>query len=183
MTGLAGRLLVATPRLLDPSFRRSVVAVLNHDDDGALGVVLNRPSTIDVAAVLPGWSRVVATPNALFEGGPVAQDSALGLGIALGQGPSDGFQRMWGDVGLIDLDQDPGALMSDLVGVRIFNGYAGWGEGQLEGEIGEGSWYVVDAILDDLVSSAPESLWRSVLRRQDGDLAFVSTFPADPSHN
>lgn len=183
MSGLAGQLLVATPRLHDPSFRRSVVAVLNHDEDGALGVVLNRPSGLEVAQVLPGWAPVVASPHALFEGGPVAQDSALGLAIALGEGPADGFQRVWGDVGLVDLDQDPGNLMSDLVGVRIFTGYAGWSEGQLEAEIDEGSWYVVDAVLADLVSPDPTALWRQVLRRQEGELAFVSTYPADPTHN
>jgi putative transcriptional regulator len=180
---LAGQLLVATPRLGDASFRRTVVLVLNHDDDGALGVVLNRPSGLPVGDVLPGWARVVAAPTAVFGGGPVAEDSALAVGIALGDGPSGGFHRVWRDLGLVDLDRDPAALMADLVGLRIFSGYAGWSAGQLEDEVAEGSWYVVASAAADLLTPEPEDLWRRVLRRQPGELAYVSTFPDNPDHN
>ncbi len=177
------QLLVATPRLRDPNFSRAVILVLNHDDDGALGVVINRPSVLPLAEVLPTWSDAVVGPRTIFAGGPVAQDSALAVAVALGRGPADGFHRVAGAYGLVDLDKEPGDVLPDLVGVRIFSGYAGWGAGQLEAEIEEGSWYVVGAAPGDLLSHDPENLWRQVLRRQPGELAYVATFPDEPSMN
>ena len=75
----AGSLLVATPALVDPNFAHTVVLLLDHDEDGALGVVLNRPSPVSVEEVLPGWDAVLAGPGVLFQGGPVATDSALAV--------------------------------------------------------------------------------------------------------
>src|SRR5690242_6535334 len=132
---LDGQLLLATPRLRDPNFVRAVILILNHDDDGALGVVLNRPSQLAVAEVLPPWSTVVAEPQLVFGGGPVGQDSALAVGVALGEGPASGFHRVTSSYGLVDLDAQPSDVATDLVGLRVFAGYAGWGSGQLEGEI------------------------------------------------
>ena len=180
---LDGQLLVATPRLTDPNFRRTVVLILNHDDDGALGVVINRPSTLEVFEVLPSWAHAVAMPQQVFGGGPVGRDSALAVAVALGDGPSAGFQRLAGTYGLVDLDALPEQIVPDLVGLRVFSGYAGWGEGQLEMEIDEGSWYVVSALASDVLSSEPETLWRDVLRRQPGELAYVASFPDDPTKN
>jgi putative transcriptional regulator len=180
---LDAQLLVATPRLLDPNFSRSVILVLNHDEDGALGVVINRPSDLLVSEVLPAWAHAVALPRQVFGGGPVARDSALGVAIALGDGPAAGFQRVAGGYGLVDLDALPGDVLPDLVGLRVFSGYAGWGSGQLEAEIEEGSWYVVTSLPGDLLSSEPATLWRHVLRRQPGELAYVSTFPDEPALN
>ncbi len=179
----AGQLLIATPRLSDPNFARAVILVLDHDGDGALGVVINRPSELTLQAVLPPWAEAVSDPQMLFAGGPVSPESALGLALCRGSGPPDGFRRMVGDYGLVDLDQDPAFLLPDLVGVRVFSGYAGWGAGQLESEIDEGSWYVVSAQPADLLHPRPERLWRSVLRRQPGELAYVANFPSDPSLN
>jgi putative transcriptional regulator len=113
----------------------------------------------------------------------VSQDSALAVAIAIGDGPSAGFQRVSGGYGLVDLDAAPDAVLPDLVGLRVFSGYAGWGAGQLEAEIEEGSWYVVLALPGDLLSAEPETLWRQVLRRQPGELAYVATFPDDPAMN
>lgn len=183
MVSHTGQLLVATPRLLDPNFRRCVLFVLDHDQDGALAVVTNRPSELALEVVLPGWGQAVVDPPLLFSGGPVAQDSALAVGLALGAGPDLGFKRLSGDYGLVDLDLPSHALLSDLVGVRVFSGYAGWGEGQLEAEIVEGSWYVVNAVPSDLLTPEPASLWRDVLRRQPGELAYVASFPDDPNMN
>lgn len=180
---LDGQLLVATPRLTDPNFTRTVILVLNHDQDGALGVVINRPSELAVAQVLPAWSDAVASPQLVFGGGPVSPDSALAVAVALGDGPPAGFQPVVAGFGFVDLDASPAELIPDLAGLRVFSGYAGWGEDQLEAEIGEGSWYVVDAAPGDLLSDAPEKLWRAVLRRQVGELAYVSTFPDDPTQN
>ncbi len=183
MSTLTGRLLVAAPRLLDPNFYRVVIFVLDHDDDGCLGVVVNRPSQLPLSVVLPAWAEAVTAPPLLFSGGPVSQDAALAVGLAPGPGPALGFKRLTGSFGLVDLDLFPDALAGELTGVRVFSGYAGWGEGQVEAEIAEGSWYVVDAEPSDVLSPEPDRLWRAVLRRQSGELAYVSTFPDDPTKN
>ncbi len=178
-----GQLLLATPRLVDPNFARSVIFLLDHDEDGALGVIINRPSQLSVGAVLPTWSSAVTAPPLLFSGGPVSPESALAVGLSLGAGPGEGFKRLTGDVGLVDLDADPSLVQADLVGLRVFSGYAGWGADQLESELSEGSWYLVNAVPRDLLDPEPEGLWRAVLRRQTGELAYVATFPDDPSLN
>lgn len=180
---LLGRLLVATPRLMDPNFSRTVILVLNHDKDGALGVVINRPSPMPVTQVLPTWTESVSSPKVVFGGGPVSPESALAVAVALGSGPNAGFHALAGSLGLVDLDADPGDVVPDLAGMRVFSGYAGWGAEQLEGEIAEGSWYVVEVVLGDVLSPAPETLWSEVLRRQPGELAYVATIPDDPSQN
>jgi putative transcriptional regulator len=183
MLSYEGRLLVATPRLADPNFARTVILVLDHDEQGALGVVINRPSRLPLEAVLPAWSDVVAGPALLFSGGPVDPEAALAVGLAAHPAESESFRVLTGDYGLVDLDADPVSVLPDLVGVRVFSGYAGWGGGQLEAEVEEGSWYIVEAVTTDVLSPEPEGLWRGVLRRQVGELAYVATFPDDPTQN
>jgi putative transcriptional regulator len=190
---LTGRLLVATPALGDSNFERAVVLVLDHDEDGALGVVINRPTPVDVSEVLPVWQPLTTEPGVLFQGGPVALDSALGLALVPGVGEDEplGWRRVVDRIGLVDLDVPPEVLAAEVSRLRIFAGYAGWGAGQLEDELAEGAWYVVDARLggagpDDVgdpFTEQPAELWRSVLRRQGGDLAMVSTYLDDPSLN
>lgn len=181
----AGKLLVATPALVDPNFDRTVVLLLDVDDNGALGVVLNRPSTVPVAEILPGWADAVGDPDVLFQGGPVGTDSALALaGVRSVDGEDPvGFQRLFGGTGIVDLDTPTEIMTPALAGLRIFAGYAGWGSGQLEAEVEEGSWYVVPSAPGDLFGTEPEVLWAQVLRRQPGELAWVSTRPADPTLN
>lgn len=179
----AGSLLVATPALGDPTFLRSVVLLLDHDDDGALGVVINRPTDVEVESVLPTWRSFATGPQVVFEGGPVALDSALGLADVPGDEEPLGFRRVTGRLGLVDLDTPPELLEDELRSMRIFAGYAGWGAGQLEGELREGAWYVVDAEPGDVFSADPTTLWRTVLRRQGGDLALLSTYAEDPTLN
>lgn len=179
----AGSLLVATPLLVDPNFAHAVVLLLDLDD-GALGVVLNRPSPVPVGEVLPGWEDVLAGPDVLFQGGPVATDSALAV-AALRPGDDEpvGFRRLFGATGIVDLDAPTEILVPAITGMRVFAGYAGWGAGQLEAEIEEGSWYVLPAAPGDLFGADPEGLWARVLRRQPGELAWVSTRPVDPEMN
>ncbi|MDH2430007.1 YqgE/AlgH family protein [Sphaerisporangium sp. TRM90804] len=185
-----GGLLVATPLLDDPNFRRGVVLILEHDDDGGtLGVVLNRPSEVSVTQVLPSWDPLVTGPSVLFEGGPVQTDSALALAsVPSGQEPL-GWRRLHAGtsavskLGTVDLDAPPEILAGEITQMRIFAGYAGWTAGQLETEIRDGSWYVVEAEPGDTFDSRPSNLWRSVLRRQPGELAFVATCPDDPKLN
>ena len=183
----AGQLLVATPRLADPNFERSVVLVLDHDESGSLGVVLNRPSPVPVGEILEDWQELVAEPGVLFHGGPVGTDSALAVAsIPVGQDPEEdpvGFRRLFDDTGIIDLDTPTELLDSAISRLRIFAGYAGWGDGQLVAEVEEGSWYVLPLEAGDVFGSDPERLWARVLRRQPGELAWVSTRPADPTMN
>ena len=180
----AGMLLVATPALLDPNFVDTVVLLLDVDENGALGVVLNRPSAVPVADVLADWGDVVAEPEVLFHGGPVSTEGALA--VALLRTEDDvpvGFREVSGQLGLVDLDTPIELLDGSLQGIRIFAGYAGWGAAQLDGEIAEGSWYVVPSQPLDVFRLDPSELWRDVLRRQPGELAWHSTRPADPDLN
>ena len=182
-----GRLLVATPRLADPNFERTVVLLLDHDDSGTLGVVLNRPSPVPVGDVLQDWEGLVAGPDVLFHGGPVGTDSALAVAsIPVGKDPADdpvGFRRLFDDTGIVDLDTPTELLDHAIARLRIFAGYAGWGVGQLEAEVEEGSWYVLPMEPGDAFAGDPSGLWARVLRRQPGDLAWVSTRPSDPTMN
>ncbi|TQL69650.1 putative transcriptional regulator [Nocardioides albertanoniae] len=179
-----GRLLVATPELRDPNFVDTVVLVIEANDDGALGVVLNRPSPVPVAEVLHPWAPSVADPDVLFEGGPVGKDAAIAVALLVdSDDPPLGFRAVVGRLGLLDLDTPVELVDGTLSRLRIFAGYAGWGAAQLEGEVEEGSWYVVDgepydAFLDDV-----STMWGAVLRRQPGELAFHATRPADPELN
>jgi putative transcriptional regulator len=180
----AGMLLVATPALVDPNFADTVVLLLDADGDGALGVVLNRPSPVPVADVLLAWDDAVSEPEVLFVGGPVGTEGALA--IALLRDEQDipvGFRGVVGRLGLIDLDTPPELVHGAVAQLRIFAGYAGWGAGQLEDEVADGSWYVVPAEPPDVFRRDPVDLRRDVMRRQPGDLALHSTRPADPGLN
>jgi len=178
------KLLVATPQTGGEVFRRSVVLVLHHDEDGAQGVVLNRPLAAPVSSVLPPWQDYVTDPPKVFQGGPVALDSALGLVTVPGDFHEPmGVRLLFGGIGLVDLDIPPLVVVPEVAGLRIFAGYAGWSSGQLEQEIRDGGWYVVESEARDAFTSEPESLWFTVLRRQRGHLAFVASLPEDPTMN
>ncbi len=180
-----GSLLVAMPALSDPTFAGTVVYVLDHSESGTLGVVLGRPSQVCIKDVLPGWNDLAVEPCVFHVGGPCETDTALCLAVAPGAVPTEdsGLRRVSGDVYLVDLDSDP-AELPELTGVRVFAGYAGWSPGQLAGEIAEGAWACVPGHPDDVLSapSGPE-LWRTVMGRQAGRLAVLSTAPADPTVN
>ena len=182
MEPLKGRLLVAAPTLLDPNFDRTVVLVLEHGDDGAIGLVLNRPTATELAEPLPAWRWKAASPPVVFVGGPVSQTAAIALGRAGGGAVTDGFAPLFAGLGTVDVARDPDDV-GDIEEVRIFAGYAGWGAGQLEGEIDDGSWIVVDAEPGDALSEAPDDLWRRVLRRQGGTTAWLANCPPDPTMN
>ncbi|MCX5199628.1 YqgE/AlgH family protein [Streptomyces sp. NBC_00249] len=183
VSSLTGRLLVATPALADPNFDRAVVLLLDHDEQGSLGVVLNRPTPIDVRDILLPWAPLAGDPGVVFQGGPVALDSALGVAVIPGEEGPLGWRRVHGAIGLVDLEAPPELLAAALGGLRIFAGYSGWGPGQLEVELGDGAWYVVDSEPGDVSFPDPERLWRAVLRRQRSELAMVATYLDDPSLN
>lgn len=172
----AGRLAVATHDLTDPNFAGAVVLLLDHDEDGSVGLVLNRPGDTPVAEPLPDRRHEVASPAVVFVGGPVRRD----LLITLGAGPvvgDDAWQPVMEGLGIVDVD---GAAPSALRCIRPYAGYAGWGPGQLAEEIADGAWWVVDGIADDAVTGDPGGLWRRVLTRQGG---LFTTVPEDPVLN
>jgi putative transcriptional regulator len=178
---------VANPRLPDPNFDRTVVMLLACTPDGALGVVLNRPSDTRLAAPLPGWEHLAAAPAVLFLGGPVQHQAVICLARALGHpaasAPPEGWNAVLPEVGTLDLDLDPDDLHVSLSQVRVFAGYAGWSAGQLETEIAAGAWWILDAQPGDAFSEEPADLWKQVLRRQGGSLALVAGYPDDPVLN
>jgi putative AlgH/UPF0301 family transcriptional regulator len=180
-----GSLLVALPALSDPTFAGTVIYVLDHSDTGTLGVVLGRPSQVEIRDVLPGWCDLAVEPGVFHVGGPCEADTALCLATAPGVPPGvGGLRRVAGDVYLVDLDSDPAELEGRLDGLRVFAGYAGWSAGQLGDEIAEGAWACVPGRAEDLLTpEAGPELWRLVMGRQTGRLAVLSTAPADPSVN
>ena len=174
-----GRLLVASPPLVDPNFDRTVVFMLEHSAVGALGVVLNRPSGREME--IDVWKRFVAPPHALFAGGPVDTEILIGLGLLPA---SDGIAvESIEFIDSIDLTEDPNDLDPAPVMLRVFHGYSGWGPGQLDDELESGAWIVVDATTRDVFSDEPRELWRTVLARQSGRLAWLTAVPRDPSMN
>jgi putative transcriptional regulator len=178
-----GKLLVATPELEDPNFFRTVVLVLDHTEEGALGVVLNRPSAASLAEPLPEWAPLAPEPAVVFVGGPVQPEAAIGLGRRAGSGDPDGFAELFGELGTVDLERSPDAVAPPVDRVRIFAGYSGWGPGQLEDELAADGWFVVEVDSTDLWSEAPSNMWRAVLRRQRGQLRVFADFPLDPESN
>jgi putative transcriptional regulator len=175
---LKGQLLVALPVLRDMNFDRTVVLVIEHDPaNGAVGLVLNRPSPLSVGEPLEPWAPLAAEPAVVFVGGPVSPSSAIGLAVAAA---ADEGGAGWH---IVDLAAGPDAAEQTVARVRVFAGYAGWGQAQLEDEIAAGAWLVIDAAPGDLMTGAPEELWEEVLRRQGGRTAAVASFPDDPRLN
>lgn len=182
----AGTLLLANIDLLEPTFRRSVIYVVEHNDGGTLGVVLNRPSETAVYNVLPQWADLVAKPKTMFIGGPVKRDAALCLGILrVGVDPEGmpGLRHVAGRIVMVDLDADPDLITAAVEGVRIFAGYSGWTIGQLEGEIERDDWIVLSALPSDVLVAPRVDLWSRVLRRQPFPMAMLATHPIDLSRN
>jgi putative AlgH/UPF0301 family transcriptional regulator len=181
-----GSPLVAMPTLTEPTFAGAVVYVLDHSETGTLGVVLGRPSQVEIRDVLPGWCDLAVEPGVFHVGGPCETDTALCLARcpAPVPGRDAALRRVAGDVFLVDLDEDPEPLDGQVAGLRVFAGYAGWSPGQLAGELAEGAWACAPGQPDDVLAevSGPE-LWRRVMARQTGRLAVLSTAPADPSEN
>ena len=180
----SGMLLVATPALQDPNFVDTVVLLLDVTEEGALGVVLNRPSQVLVADVLEPWRDVVGEPEVLFRGGPVGTDGALA--VARLRDPQDtpvGWRPVAGLIGMVDLDTPTELVDGSLSAMRVFAGYAGWGAGQLDDEVERQDWYVVTSEADDPFRDDPEGLRRDVMRRQPGMLAWHVNRPVDPDLN
>lgn len=166
-----GRLLVAAPPLGDPNFDRAVVYMLEHNESGALGIVINRVST-DVDDAFQNWMPMLAPPSSVFAGGPVQPEAFIALG-----------RSATGEVEPIELDRDPLLVDPTPRSVRIFHGYAGWGAQQLDGELEAGVWIVVAAEIDDVFTATPNDLWADVLARQPGRVSWMADAPLDLTLN
>ena len=182
-SSLRGKLLIATPPLEDENFDRSVVLMLEHSDDGALGVILNRPTINDVEEMLEAWAPYTAQPKVLFHGGPVEPGAVIGLARMGSTEASDDWAPDVDRLGTIDLRREPDALAPGVEVLRLFVGYAGWASGQLESELSLGAWIVADAHPDDAFVDDPTELWRTVLGRQRGRTSWLATYPDDPELN
>jgi putative transcriptional regulator len=179
-----GDVLVASVLLSEGVFSQTVVLVLDSDDDGALGVVLNEISQTALEAVLPEWSGFVSEPQLLFHGGPVSPNGAICLASVMNAGEEPpGWRRLFDTVGLLHLDTPIEIVSGAYRDLRIFAGYAGWSAGQLQAELAQGLWHVVSAGYSDVFSTSPLDLWRAVLRRQPTALSFFATWTEDPELN
>ncbi len=178
----AGQHLVATPRMLDPNFSRTVVFMIEHTNDGALGVVLNRPSELPVAGTIDEWASLAAKPGVVFAGGPVSTRSVITLACAQASIDSPHYQPIPLGLGTVDVGVSPNKV-SGVLAVRMFAGYAGWGPGQLDAELRQDTWQIVDAIPHDVHTAAPEELWWTVLGRQPAPLGYLRLYPHNLEDN
>jgi putative transcriptional regulator len=178
---LAGQLLLASPALQDPNFTRTVVLIGLHTDDGAMGVVLNRPSEVTVGDAVPQLEQAVRAHEAIYIGGPVRPSSIVFLAEFVD--PSPAGLLVLGRIGFPAPDADIDELTEAIARGRVFAGFAGWGEGQLDAEIEQGDWIAHSALPDDVFTELPEELWSGVLTRKGGSYALIARMPADPSVN
>ena len=165
----------------DPNFRRSVVLVAEHGDEGAMGFVLNRPSEATATEAVPSLAGLVEPEAVVFAGGPVEPQAVIVL--AEFEDPEEAAAVIFADVGFLRADADPALLAGSTRRARLFAGYAGWGAGQLEAELAQNAWIRADALVDDVFTSEPADLWSAVLRRKGGRFSLVATMPPDPSLN
>ncbi len=213
-----GSLLVAAPTLSDPNFFRTVVLLLACDEDGALGVVLNRPTDTPISDIVPSWAAHASPPGVLFSGGPVQPNAAICVGHhvdgvdpeslaaieqqarrleddtddtdgADGEATDEevdlfsGYSPLTETIGTVDLHREPEDVDVTFAGLRVFKGYSGWGPGQLDDEIADRGWFVVDGTPAEILTAEPDDLWERVLRSQGGWLSVLARHPIDPSLN
>jgi putative transcriptional regulator len=178
---LQGQLLVASPTMADPNFARTVIAIANHDEDGALGIVLNRPSDTEVVEAVPELEGVVDGNEVVFVGVPVQPASIVVL--AEFEDPAEAAFLVVGGIGLVSDRTGLERLDTVTARRRIFAGYAGWGPGQLESELEREDWIIEPALPEDVFSEAPVELWAQVLDRKGGQFRLLARMPADPSVN
>jgi putative transcriptional regulator len=180
MESLGGHLLIAGPGLWDPNFRRTVVLVGHHDDEGALGVVLNRVLDVTVGEAVPVLARIADPNEPVHRGGPVQEASVVVL--AEFADPANAGVLAFGSIGFLP-DESGEDVISSVLRARVFAGYAGWGAGQLEQELAEDSWVVEPARPEDVFHPEPSRLWNDVLQRKGSAFDLLRLMPSDPSLN
>jgi putative transcriptional regulator len=177
---LRGHLLLSAASLWDPNFRKTIVLIGHHDEEGAVGVVLNRPTEVSVLEAVPPLADIVEPGEPLYVGGPVQPEAAVVL--ADFEHPERAEILALGSIGFLPEEVD-----ADQIGgirrARVFSGYSGWGPGQLERELDEGSWLIQPALPEDVFAVDPEQLWSDVVRRMGRDFDLMRSMPIDPSQN
>ncbi len=182
MDSLRGKLLLASPTMSDPNVARSVVLIAEHTDEGAMGLVLNRPAETTVGEAVPNLAWLADEEAQVFVGGPVAETAVIVL--AEFDRPEMAGALVDGDLGFIGTDADePDQLEGAVRRARVFAGHAGWGPGQLEDELAEDAWIVEPPRREEVFTAEPDDLWAAVLRRKGRRYALLSTMPPDPSLN
>jgi putative transcriptional regulator len=182
MDSLRGKLILAGPMLKDPNFDRTVVLITEHTEEGAMGLVLNRPSDATIGDAVPDLTWVADADDTVYVGGPVAPNGVIVL--AEWTDPRKAVVLVDDDVGFVPGDaDDPDALATAIRRARVYAGHAGWGPGQLEDELAEEAWIVEAPRREELFSDDAEGLWPAVLRRMGREFALLSTMPPDPSLN
>jgi len=176
---LRGQLLISSPTLVDPNFRRTVVLMTAHDEEGAMGLVLSRPSEVRLVDAVPELAGLPGADEVVYVGGPVSPEALVAL--ADFDDVEDAAAPVVGGVGFVAADAAPNELA--VTRLRVFAGYAGWGAGQLEGELAEAAWIPVPAEPGDAFASDPDELWREVLRRKGGGYTLLASMPFDPRLN
>jgi putative transcriptional regulator len=179
MDSLQGKLLVSSPALHDPNFRKTVVLIAHHDEDGAMGLVLSRPSDVPAVHAVPELEGLPGAGDPVFVGGPVQPEAFMVL--AEFDDVADAAAPIMDALGFMAAEAEPEDL--SVRRLRLFAGYSGWGVGQLEAELEESSWIVVDAQTDDAFADDPEELWRAVLHRKGGPFELMVDMPFDPGLN
>jgi putative transcriptional regulator len=180
MESLQGKLLIAAPSLVDPNFRRTVILVAQHTEEGAMGLVLNRPSDAEVAEAVPPLAGLVGEGDEVWAGGPVEPGGVIVL--AEFDDPEASAELIFGRIGFMAAEADPTLVATATGRARVYAGYAGWAAGQLEEELEEESWFVEPALEDDVFNGSAD-LWSDVLARKGGPYALLSKMPPDPSLN
>jgi putative transcriptional regulator len=182
MESVRGQLLIAGPRLVDPNFFRTVVLVIEHSEDGAFGLVLNRPSETSVGEAVPELETLIDPDEPLHIGGPVQPSTVITL--ARFADVDEAALAAFDDIGVLGTGGPPIEDMADrLLTARAFVGHSGWGPGQLEAELETGDWILEPARAEDVFSADPLELWSTVLTRKGGSYALVARMPMDPSLN
>jgi putative transcriptional regulator len=181
MESLAGQFLIASPSILDPNFRRAVVFITAHTDEGAVGLILNRRSEASVGEAVPQLAAVTDLAQPVYVGGPVNPDGVAVL--AEFEDPGEAGVVVMDEIGFVALDIALEEGAPELERARVFAGVAGWGPEQLEDELERDDWIIEPAEADDIFTNDPEHLWSDLLRRKGGQYELVARMPLDPSLN
>jgi putative transcriptional regulator len=179
MDSLQGKLLVSSPALVDPNFRKTVVLIAHHDEEGAMGLVLSRPSDVPASEAVPSLGGLPGGDDPVFVGGPVQPEAFMAL--AEFEDVDESAAPIFDRLGFMPAEVEPDDLA--IRRLRLFAGYAGWGPGQLEAELAEPSWIVVTAEADDAFADDPDELWRTVVARKGGPFTMMENMPFDPGLN
>lgn len=180
MDSLRGQLLISSGGLYDPNFRHTVVLIGEHNQEGALGVVLNRALDATVETAVPALKELVPPGTPLYQGGPVRPTSPVLLAELTRPDLADIL--VFASVGFL-VGEVATEIEEHIVRARVYAGYAGWGPGQLEAEMDARSWILDPAQADDVFTEAPELLWSRVLARKGPEYRMLSKMPFDPTMN